>query len=339
MVQIIPGIHRFKIPMPEKDLLLGYINVYLVKSDRGCLLVDTGWGTDEAFESLLSHLEEAGVSPKNITQIVSTHIHADHYGLSGKLKDLTGARVALHRVETELVGDRYVNMDSLLRSLAQWLTVNGVPAEHLGELRDASVARAQQVIPSQPDILLEGGETLSVGDFHFKTIWTPGHAAGHICLYEPRHKILFSGDHVLPTITPHVGRHPQSSENPLGDYMNSLKMLKGLDVSLVLPGHEEPFTGLDRRLDELIHHHEERNAEILWHLGSDCRTAFDIASRIVWMAYSGGIMWQELGFWDKRLAIMETISHLESMKFDGRVARLARNGVACYQASRYAEEK
>ncbi len=106
MTEIIPGIERLKIPLPSAKLLLGYVNVYLVKGNDGYLLIDTGWGTVEAFNSLEKQLAERGIDFKDISQIVSTHIHPDHYGLSGKLKQLSGAKVILHRLETNMVDDR-----------------------------------------------------------------------------------------------------------------------------------------------------------------------------------------------------------------------------------------
>src|SRR3989304_976853 len=72
-------------------------------------------------------------------------------------------------------------------------------------------------------------EGMKGGYFDFETTWTPGHSPGHICLYEPNRKILLTGDHVLPTITPNVSIHAQTHGSPLGDYMRSLELLEDLD--------------------------------------------------------------------------------------------------------------
>ena len=104
------------------------------------------------------------------------------------------------------------------------------------------------VLPVAPDVQLEGGETISTGVFNLKVLWTPGHSKGHVCLYEPANKLFFSGDHLLPTITPNIGLHPQSSANPLQEFINSLRLIADMDINLILPGHEKPFTGAKERV-------------------------------------------------------------------------------------------
>ena len=150
MIKVIPGIYQLQIPIPETSL--EYINVYLVQGDNGYLLVDTGWNTSEAFDSLKKQLAEIGVDIKDISQIAVTHIHPDHYGLVGKLKQLSQAKFALHYLERDLIESRYINMEGLLQQTAQWLHINGVPPGELTNLQTASVGMASFVVPTPPDI-------------------------------------------------------------------------------------------------------------------------------------------------------------------------------------------
>jgi glyoxylase-like metal-dependent hydrolase (beta-lactamase superfamily II) len=286
VTEVIPGIHQLKIPFP-KDVFFGYVNTYIVQGDSGYLLVDTGLNTEEAFNSLERQLTETGINAKAISQIVVTHIHPDHYGLAGRLKQISGANIAMHYLEKDLIDSRYVHMDALLRQVANWLHINGVPDEILLELQIASVGMAKFVSPAMPDTILHGGETISNGFFSFKVLWTAGHSPGHISLYEPNKKILISGDHILPTITPNIGLHPQSGDNPLDDYLDALKAIKKLDVKIVLPGHENPFAGLESRIAELLKHHTQRKTEILHYIETEPKTACQIASKIPWMLDMG----------------------------------------------------
>ena len=331
MTEVIPGIHRFKLPLPAKRFSTEYVNTYLVRGNNGYLLVDTGWNTSEAFASLQKQMAEIGIDFKDITQIVITHIHPDHYGLSGRLKQMSHAKLILHHLDKKLIKSRYINMDKLLRQINQWLQSNGAPNNELDELRTASVRMSQFVATVSPDITLRDGEIITNGLFSFKALWTPGHSPGHICLYEPNRKILISGDHVLTTITPNVGLHPQSSENPLGDYINSLNRLKQLDVDLVLPGHEELFTDLRTRVDETLQHHEDRNLEILKSITADPKTAYQIAREISWKTGKGDAGWQSLPPLHKRMAILEILAHLKTMVIDGRVDKSSRNGIIFYR--------
>jgi glyoxylase-like metal-dependent hydrolase (beta-lactamase superfamily II) len=327
MVEIIPGIYQLSLPMPNSSL--DYINSYLVQGNNG-LLIDTGWNTEETFDSLKKQLADIGINLEDISQIVVTHAHPDHYGLADRLKRRCSAQVYLHEEERNIIKSRYIDMDGLLQQMAQWLHFNGTPPDELTELQAASLPMRKFVTPAMPDVTLYGGETITTGYFSFKVLWTPGHAPGHICLYEPTRKILFSGDHILPTITPNVGLHPQSSSNPLGDYLDSLNKLKQLDVKLVLPGHEHPFTGLEQRIEELIQHHKRRNSEILETLKANPKTAYQIATGITWMHNVNGVGWDKLGPWDKRMAVLETLSHLEAMRASKEVDKSIKDGIIYY---------
>ncbi|HEY79346.1 MAG TPA: MBL fold metallo-hydrolase [Dehalococcoidia bacterium] len=329
MKEVIPGIYHLPLPLP--DQFLGHINTYLVRGDGQCLLIDTGWDTPEAFNSLQEQLAETGVKLEDIAQIIVTHIHPDHYGLAGRLKQLSGAKIMAHHLEKDLIESRYINMAGLLAQLEQWLRINGVPAHELFQLQTASLDLTKLVTPITPDIDLYGGETITVGTFSLRVLWAPGHSPGQICLHEPGQKLLFSGDHILADITPNIGLNPQSSPDPLHDYLNSLSTMKKLDAALILPGHGQPFTGLDTRIEELFHHHEERCSEILRALNATPKTAYQVATMITWMPEMGGAKLSKLESWDRRIAVMETLAHLEAMKNDGRLDKITKGDIIYYQ--------
>ena len=119
-----------------------------------------------------------------------------------------------------------------------------------------------QVMMAEPDVMFEDGRIVDVPGWDLQTVWTPGHSPGHVCFYSDRHKLLLSGDHVLPRITPNIGVHTQQFPNPLGEYLESLLKVQNLDVDEVLPAHEYRFADLHGRLDEIITHHADRLAEI-----------------------------------------------------------------------------
>lgn len=330
MTEVIPGIYQLQLPMPPR--FSEYINSYLVQGDSKYLLIDTGWNTEESFDSLKRQLAEIDVNFKDISQIVITHSHADHYGLASKLKQLCQAKLAVHYLEKKFIDSRYTNTEGFLQQVENWLYINGGPANELPELRAAFREIIKLVVPIFPDITLYGNETISIGLFNFKVIWTPGHTAGHISLYEPTKKVLIAGDHILSTITPNISLHPHSSDNPLGDYINSLNKVKQLDVNLILPGHGNPFTGLQLRSEEIIQHHKRRNSEILETIKVKPKTAYQISTEITWVPDTNGVGWQQLDSWNRVMAIMETMAHLESIRVDGKTSKFQRNGVTYYQS-------
>ena len=320
MQEIIPGIYWLKLPMIVSDQSdLSFVNAYVIRGEKGLLLVDAGWDTEASFAALEKGLAEINAKVKDISQIIVTHVHPDHYGMAGHVKKASGASLAMHHLEKEFIEPRYVNMEPLLNAIDNLLLANGVPPEMIKKLSNATVGLEQYVMPTQPDILLHDDETVTTGLFNFKVIWSPGHSSGHICLYEPEKKIFLSGDHILPSITPNVSIHPQAIENPLGRYFDSLNELKKLEVERVLPGHENVFTNFKERIEDILHHHEERNNEILAALGDIPGTSFQAAQKIRW-GYKKS--YASLPDFHKRMAVLETLAHLEMMANNGRVDRL-----------------
>ena len=328
MTEIIPGVYQLKVPIPNNPL--ENTNVYLIRADDGHTLIDAGWNGETALQSLSSQLSEIGVRFQDISQIVVTHAHHDHYGLAGRLRELSGARIALHERDQEFLTPRHVSMEEFADEMEHWFRSNGVPESELPATRMFAAMRSTGAAVL-PDVTLNDGDTISAGDFNLHVIWTPGHSPGHICAYEPTQKILFAGDHVLPVITPNVSLQPHSVHNPLADFLSSLKKVRELDVELVLPAHEHLFNDLPKRVDEIIYHHELRNLEILAALESEAMTAYRAAAHVTWMPELGGARLEELAPMDRRMAVSETLAHLEAMRVDGRVARASRDDTVYYQ--------
>jgi glyoxylase-like metal-dependent hydrolase (beta-lactamase superfamily II) len=117
----------------------------------------------------------------------------------------------------------------------------------------------------------------------------------------------------------------------LADFLNSLNKVKQLDANLVLPAHEQIFTDLRTRVEEIIWHHDLRNLEILEVIKTEPQTAYQISTEITWMPALGGVRFRDLAPWDKRMAVAETLAHLEAMKVDARVVKSPRDSVIYYQ--------
>jgi glyoxylase-like metal-dependent hydrolase (beta-lactamase superfamily II) len=319
-MEIVRGVHQIKVPISQGSQ--HHINVYVLEGDEGNLMVDTSWNTPESFNALKDGLKEKGFGFKDIKQIVITHAHPDHYGLAGRLKQLGGAKLYMHEAEAKLIDSRYVDIDELMKEMGTLLKRHGVPLRELPNMETASLGAKELVVPTMPDQLLRGGEHLSTGEFELEVIHTPGHSIGHICLYEPQRKLLFSGDHVLPDITPVVGLHAQSGANPLGDFINSLKEVEKLEVNFVLPGHGAAFSGLKQKVWDILYHHEQRLREITTAIRDDLKTAYQIAKEVTWAPQEGGVDFDKLGPFDKRLALMETLAHLELLIAEGKAEKI-----------------
>jgi glyoxylase-like metal-dependent hydrolase (beta-lactamase superfamily II) len=329
MIEVFPGIRWLKLPITMENAGIDYINTYLIEDRKGFLLIDPGWNTDESFSMLHNRLIKSGHDFQSIKQIVITHIHPDHYGMAGRIRELSGATIAMHHIEKDFIEPRYVKMEQLLHQTDRMMVANGVPEDEITVLRDASLDVINYVVPAQPDKVLHNGDTITAGVFKFKVLWTPGHSSGHICLYEPEKKVLISGDHILPKITPNVSVNPQSIENPLGRYLQSLEEIKQLDIELTLPGHDQPFQNLKLRINEIAHHHFIRNLEMLEVIATNPRSAYYIAKKITWGNNGGS--WEDLPPFHKRMAVFETLAHLEMMAAESRIDKLPKKGIIYYQ--------
>ncbi len=307
-----PGIWSIPVPLPNNSLR--YVLVYLFETDRGPYLIDAGWNTNEAYEALECGMAEAGCAISETQGVLVTHIHPDHYGLAGRIREASGAWIALHPADADLIHDRYDEPDDLLERVAAALRRMGAPADELKALQHAAMPLRPLVDAVLPDVLLEDDARPEVPGWDLKAIWTPGHSPGHLCFYEETRQLMLSGDHVLPHITPNIPFHPQAGANPLGDYLHSLDKLDPYEVAEVLPAHEHRFADLKARLDGLRDHHRERFGEVLSSLVEGPCSAWDIAAAMRWSR-----PWDDIAGFMRRAAVGEAMSHLSYLQLDGRV--------------------
>jgi glyoxylase-like metal-dependent hydrolase (beta-lactamase superfamily II) len=328
--ELFPNLFQLRIPLPIPAL--EHLNSYLVQGKSRYLLIDTGMFTDEAFGELQRQLAEIGVKPQDITDILVTHFHVDHAGLVSRLRSLSGAQLMVSAKEAE--GARLASMtyESRLKNFVDFYKGAGVPGEFVEQMLKATPVRLYKAIYEElgrPSRSLKDGEEISVGAYRFRTIWTPGHSPGHICLYEPDWRLLVAGDHLLPTITPHVTQWGKEG-NPLADYLDSLDKVEKLDVDAVLPGHEEPFTNHRKRVRELKEHLRSRTMEMLSELKRQELTAYQIASRIRWnVDYPS---WDRFPSFQKILATGETLAHLKFLEEQNQVKKAKRAKTIFYRA-------
>ncbi len=329
MNELFPGVYQIKIVI--KGLASGSVNVYLIRDGDYCTMVDTGWDIPASIESLETQLAEIPVKPSSIRKVLITHSHPDHLGLINRLKKQNNTTIYMHCNELDLIKVRYNEENDYWPKTDLYLQTHGMPPAELStgvsHLPDLSSLVS-------PDILFEGGEEIPAGEYILRVINTPGHTPGHVSFYEPRKKFLISGDMLLPTIATNAAGHIQHMVNPLQQYLQSLQTLKGLDIDLVLPGHESPFTGHRRRIEELLERHRQRSEAVTKAFQSEPqpKTAYDVARLIPWVPKNKTVTWDELGELDKRFALMQTIAHLEEQASAGKLSRFSQDGKLYYRS-------
>lgn len=175
-------------------------NIYLIGKDT---IIDSGTGSN--FVRLYDIFKRMGIDFDNIKNIINTHMHWDHIGGNGFFGN---AKIHMHEKDAPILerGDPH---------LTQANYFNG------------------KIKPIKVGVKLKDGDEV----FGFKVIHTPGHTPGSICLYEPKEKILISGDTIFAD---GIGRVDLPGGNEK-DMINSLESIKCLKINKILPGHGEPI--------------------------------------------------------------------------------------------------
>jgi len=317
--EVVDGVVEVFLPLPMRPTI---VNVYLVRAGDSWTLVDTGMNTEDSFNAFRGALAEIGITPAQVTRLVGTHHHVDHFGTSGPFRELTHAEVYLHPLEAERasVMGHMGGIES-----TDYLRRQGVPSVPPDQqLPPPSRFFGSWYRPAKPDHLLGDEDELPLGDGRsLEVIWTPGHTPGHCCLLLKPDGILFVGDHLLPKITPHVGLWPNGPENPLGDFLASHEKIQHAEARLVCPAHGPVYEDHRRRARQLIDFHRVRKLAMLEVIRKRPRTAYEVALDVFAIAP------------DNRFQVMaatlETLAHLELLRREGRALRSERGEVAFYQ--------
>ena len=318
----------WSVPVPIIANPLRYVLSYLIEHDTGFVMVDPGWNHPDSWQALTSGLAQCEIPLAAVTGILVTHVHPDHHGLSGKVRELTGGWVGMHPAEDAFLAVQ--GAEAMRSGVEVYLRWCGAPASHVQELV-ASRQHTAQIEPMvRADRRIEHGDLVDAPGLTLRAVWTPGHTPGHLCFYEESRDVLLTGDHILPRITPNVSSYDMTS-NPLDDYLASLDKIRGIQPTEVLPAHEFRFADLDARLSDLAEHHRERLAEAergLAAAGPAGTTAWQAAMGVTWSR-----RWADLASFQRQAAIGEVLSHLRYLQARGRAAESDVDGVGIWTAT------
>lgn len=302
-----PLIHRICVPLPENPLKL--LNSYVIQDGGETMIIDTGFNRPECEEALLAGLEELGVEFGEISEVtdpskfkvVLTHLHSDHTGLVGKLIE-RGGTVYMSSVDRWLLA-----ANGRWEASEKMFVKYGYPESEIVNQRN-NQALAFSPPKVFPAVEINDGDILRVGNVELECIHVPGHTPGQMVLYIRSSKILFSADHVLFDITPNIsvwGDDDHSLEN----YIESLQLVRRMDIDRTFPGHREFAGNIYDRIDGIMEHHRIRLNEILEAADANRTfTIYEIAGRVSWSAR--GRKFEDFAPTQKWFAMGETLSHI-----------------------------
>ena len=327
---IAEGIHRIPLRLPQDGLRA--VNVYVLETDDGVVLIDGGWHRPGTYHELSAGLTRIGRSPADIHDVLVTHIHRDHYTFAIELRRRHGCRVHLGADEADG-----------LRAIRELNT--NVPESSLRELRRADAGdiadRAYAATIDepfdrsdweQPDLWLRPG-ALPIAGYELHAAATPGHTKGHIIFHDRSRRLLFTGDHVLPTITPSIGFELGAWELPLSNFLRSLALLADDDEQVMLPAHGPTGGSVGKRARDLLAHHDHRFAQILTAVGAlGPTTGLSVARALTWTRRDRDFA--TLDNFNQMVATCETMAHLDVLVERDVVAVNDRDGVDIFSVVR-----
>lgn len=324
--EVSPGVYRIPLPLPFDGLRA--VNTYAIEADDGLVMIDSGWVLEETKDQLERSLARIGAGLGDVRKFLITHIHRDHYTQAIALRKLFGTKVALGAGEKP-------SLDLLLGKDIGMLAARGGRLAMAGAqplIEQMVAAGMQRPGPDlgygEPDEWIASGQKFEVGARTLEAIATPGHTHGHVVFADYAAGLLFAGDHVLPHITPSISLEAAPQELPLGDFLDSLSLVRQLPDLTLLPAHGPVAPSVHARVDELIDHHDQRLRAIAGELEAGQRTAYEVARSVPWTSRNRALT--DLDLMNQTLAVGETEAHLDLLVARGQARAHLDDGIRFY---------
>ncbi len=302
------------------------VNAYVVEADDGLLLLDCGTDWKPGHDALVDGFEALELELSAVDTLVVSHLHPDHVGMATRLVRELGCRLVMHESASRLV-DEYNDTPGYYQRLRGIARSHGVP-DAIVEAAASAPRPDYMPLIDPPDHTVADGDRIPLGTARtLEVVHTPGHDASHICLKDSKTGIVFSGDHVLPRISP-VIMYELDGGDALGDYLSGLRRLIDMGMVLTYPAHGDLIDRGDERARQILLHHDRRLLDMAAMVRDDARQD----------AHDGTTAWEvmlrafrpNLDPLQARLAFLETIAHLEHLARKGRIRRHERGDRVVY---------
>ena len=245
------GVKRFerilRIPTPT-PFDVGDINSYVILPEadsKQLVLIDTGVGTEEAWQGLQAGLAEVGYRIEDITLLLLTHAHTDHFGQASRIRDVSGCEVWGHENVSSTVAG-FLPPPERIEVERAVLQRYGFSAEMYDKAYNYRAYIADIFSPCELDRELRDNDIVPINGFDLKVIHTPGHCPEEVVFWQPESRQMFSGDHLLPNVTPVcLLEFPETAESErvhtLSQYYHSADKVLPYKARYIYPSHGDVF--------------------------------------------------------------------------------------------------
>ncbi|MBW2673356.1 MAG: MBL fold metallo-hydrolase [Deltaproteobacteria bacterium] len=316
--KITENLYLITLPMPFR---LRPVNVAVLVHERGVALFDTGLNMGHTFSRLEEALKVIDRSVRDIDHIFITHHHADHCGLAGRIKEMSGAVIHMSEIGRQIVQSNH-DQGQVAETVKTFYVEQGIAEETVNAYLVFLRYFRKATVPFQVDECLDFEREYPIGDTAFEVFPTPGHARDHVSYFFRREGILLSGDHILSEST--LNLRPDlfcTGFRPAQAMLDSLARVEDLPATRVLPAHGAPFSNLKGMVEDMRKCHGERKNLILESVKKRPKTAFQI---------SQDIFGTDLPGFDAFLTLNETHAHLVEFRHEGIVRESRENGRIVY---------
>ncbi len=289
-----------------------WVHAYLVFVEDYVALIDCGSNFHNANQHLedgfaaVGELRGGPVTFEDLTHILVTHGHIDHFGGLAFLESRTSAKIGVHKLDRRTLTNFEERLVIVAHALREFLLESGLSEKATQGMLDMYLLPKALITSVRVDFTYEQ-LSMALGPFEF--LHVPGHGAGQVCIR--LHDLLFSADHVIGEISPHIAPERLTLNTGLAHYLASLDAVSAwaADARLTLPGHNEPIEDLSARVEAIRQSHVKRLQRVLEILDTPQTVAG--VSKQLFGARDG---------YNALLAVEETGAHIEYLYQRGLLA-------------------
>jgi len=326
------GVIRIKVDIPFE---VKFVCVHLFEIDGKRIMIDAGFNMIAWKKQFLKILTELNIKVQDIDYCIITHEHLDHCGLTKYLKRRNpDLQILMHKITDDSLNfgsdqNYHETMKRNAKKVAEEIIAYGMEQDRINRLVKSFLVWPKVVRYEPPTRILKDNDEIKFDTDTLKVIWTPGHSLGHICIFDVKRRFLFSGDHILSRITPHIGIYHISTlinetisfHDILKQYLKSLDKIIALKPKLILPSHQEIIENPHDRILEIKKHHNTRFKEIMHAIENRPLTPYQISQ-----IHFG----TDLDVMNQYLALNEVLSHLIYLENQGKVQKIEKDGKILY---------